>query len=422
MKNFKTKLSLNYRRINWKILIFIISASISIILIIYVFIYGSFLSTYGVDYFAYWSTGKIADQKGYSEIYDLNYLRSVQTQELESLGVLSITDDSSTWIITAAYLSFFILPFQFLSKIDLVYGYWLWTILNLIILVGYLVFFMRRILPESGSIVNGLKLLIPILISFPVLSSIFNGQVNVLLLVCAGEFIRNAVRKKSILSGLWLGGLLVKPPSLILIIPIILILRNWKVLMGFVASSGIILLTSFILSGSAGIKAMINLWIGSGSSVGISTSNPQAMINWRMVGLNLNNLLNTSLGWVITSLGMVLTVLALFFLIKQIPPLGSPSWVITMLGAFSATLAITWHAHQHMSMVLIPFLVYASLNKLLPEKTIFSWAIVTQVVLFGMAIVGTSTNNSVMVVAFSGFALNLVILFSTIQISNQETQ
>ena len=422
MKNFKTKLSLNYRRINWKILIFIISASISIILIIYVFIYGSFLSTYGVDYFAYWSTGKIADQKGYSEIYDLNYLRSVQTQELESLGVLSITDDSSTWIITAAYLSFFILPFQFLSKIDLVYGYWLWTILNLIILVGYLVFFMRRILPESGAIVNGLKLLIPILISFPVLSSIFNGQVNVLLLVCAGEFIRNAVRKKSILSGLWLGGLLVKPPSLILIIPIILILRNWKVLMGFVASSGIILLTSFILSGSAGIKAMINLWIGSGSSVGISTSNPQAMINWRMVGLNLNNLLNTSLGWVITSLGMVLTVLALFFLIKQIPPLGSPSWVITMLGAFSATLAITWHAHQHMSMVLIPFLVYASLNKLLPEKTIFSWAIVTQVVLFGMAIVGTSTNNSVMVVAFSGFALNLVILFSTIQISNQETQ
>ena len=425
MKNFKTKLSLNYRRINWKILIFIISASISIILIIYVFIYGSFLSTYGVDYFAYWSTGKIADQKGYSEIYDLNYLRSVQTQELESLGVLSITDDSSTWIITAAYLSFFILPFQFLSKIDLVYGYWLWTILNLIILVGYLVFFMRRILPESGSIVNGLKLLIPILISYPVFINIIMGQAEVLLLVCAGEFIRNAFRKKSILSGLWLGGLLVKPQLLILIIPIILIMRNWKVLMGFVASSGMILVTSFMLSGSAGIKALINLWIG--YTGGIATGAPEAMINWRMVGLNLNNLLDTSLGWVITGLGMLLTILALYFMIKQIPPFGSPSWVITMLGVFSATLAITWHAHQHIAMVLIPFLVYASQYKLLPEKILFLWSIVTPIVWSGMAIGVVFTRNFMnmnildyvgMVVAFSGFALNLVIIFSTMQFKN----
>ncbi|MCD6577550.1 MAG: DUF2029 domain-containing protein [Anaerolineaceae bacterium] len=410
MKNIKPKLSLNFKHINWKIPILVVIVCFNLIGIIFWVVNGGFLSIYGGDYFAYWSAGKIADQKGYSEIYDLNNLRSVQTQELDSLGVLLKTDDSPYPVLPAAYFSFFILPFQILSKIDLVNGYWLWTVLNLIILIGYLVFFMRRILPESGTIVNGLKLLIPILISYPVFHNFIFGQVNVLLLVCTGEFIRNVVNKKSILSGLWLGGLLVKPPLLILIIPIILIMRNWKVLMGFVASSGIILVTSFILSGSAGIKAMINLWIR--YSVGFATSSPQVMINWRMVGLNLNNLLNTSLGWVITGLGMVLTILALYFLIKQNPPLGSPSWVITILGVFSATLAITWHAHQHMAMVLIPFLVYASLYKLLPETILFLWAIVTPVVWFVMAIGGVFIG---LLIAFSGFALNLVILFSTMR-------
>jgi len=414
MKNMKPKLSLNFKHINWKIPILVVIVCFNLIFIIVWVVNGSFFSIYGRDYLAYWSAGKIADQKGYSKIYDLNNLRSVQTQELESLGVLSKTDESSTLVIPVPYFSFFVLPFQILSKIDLVNGYWLWTILNLIILIGYLVFFMRKLLPENGTKVNYLKLLIPILISYPVIHNLIFGQVNVLLLVCAGEFIRNAVRKKSILSGLWLGGLLVKPQLLILIIPIILIMRNWKVLMGFVASSGIILVTSLILSGSAGIKALINLWTR--YSVSIATNSPEVMINWRMVGVNLNNLLNTSLGWVIIGLGMVLTILALYFLIKQNPPLGSPSWVITMLGVFSATLAITWHAHQHMAMVLIPFLVYASLHKLLPEKILFSWAIVTPVVWIGMAIGGASFTG--LAVAFSGFALNLVILFSTMQFTN----
>jgi len=200
MKNMKPKLSLNIKHINWKIPILVVIVCFNLILIIVWVVNGSFFSIYGRDYLAYWSAGKIADQKGYSEIYDLNNLRSVQTQELESLGVFAKTDDSSAYpVIPVPYFSFYILPFQILSKIDLVYGYWLWTILNLIILIGYLVFFMRRILPESGTIVNGLKLLIPILISNPVFYNSIVGQVNVLLLVCAGEFIRNAVRKKSIL-------------------------------------------------------------------------------------------------------------------------------------------------------------------------------------------------------------------------------
>jgi len=407
----KTKLSLLINNSNFKDLILIVAIFLNLILIIIKF-NGSFYSYYGADYLAYWSAGKIADQKGYSEIYDLNNLRSVQTQELRSLNLLEKTGDSSTPILPVAYFSFFILPFQILSKFELICSYWVWTILNLIILVCYLVYFLRSMITESGAVNNGLKLLIVIMISYPVLVNFIIGQVEVLLVVCAGEFIRNAIRKKTILSGLWLGGLLVKPQLLILIIPIILMMHNWKVLLGFIGSSGIILMTSLILSGFSGTKDLINLWIG--YSGDIVTSHPDAMINWRMVGLNFNSILNTSLGWCITGLGMILTVLALYILIKKFQPIGSSSWVIVMLGVFSATLAITWHSHQHMAMVLLPFLVYGILNKLLSEKILLLWAIVTPVVMFGMAIIGLSTEFLDMVIAFSGFALNLVIFSSII--------
>ncbi|MCJ7519560.1 MAG: glycosyltransferase 87 family protein [Anaerolineaceae bacterium] len=306
----------------------------------------------------------------------------------------------------------------------MVHGYWIWTFLNLIILIGYL-FFLQKNLPGNGTTVNYLNLLILMLISYPVLSNIITGQVEVFLVVFAGEFIRNAVSKKPILSGIWLGGLLLKPQLLILIIPIFLIMRNWKVLFGFIVSSGIILMTSLFLSGFAGMKALINLWTK--YSVGMASNFLEGMINWRMVGVNVNTLMNTSLGWVITGLGMVLTIVAVYFLIKKRPPFGSPPWIMAMLGVFSATLAITWHSHYHMAMVLIPFLIYASLYKLLPEKIIFLWGIVTPVALFCMLIIDVLvlvltkiniTNYNGMVIAFSGFILNLVIFISAMQFTN----
>ena len=373
------------------------------------------------DYLAFWGAGKIADEQGYSQIYDLNNLKSVQFRELEKLGVISKTGDSSVTANPVPYFSFFVIPFQLFSRVNLVQSYWMWTFLNLIVLVGYLLFLQKKLVRYETD-VNHLNLLILMLISYPVLINIYNGQVDVFLVVFSGEFMRNALSKKPFPSGLWLGGLLLKPQLLILIIPVILIMRYWKVLLGFILSSGIIMITSFLLSGISGMKALFNLLIK--YSGGITSSAPESMINWRMVGLNLNNLLNTSLGWVITGLGMVLTVLAVYFLIRHKPPYGSSQWITTILGVFSATLAVTWHSHYHMAMVIIPFLIYASMYKQLPEKIIFLWGIVTPIIRFAMLIIAllvivftkiNITDNEGWIIAFSGFILNLVILISSMQ-------
>jgi len=406
-----------FKPIAAKVLLFIILVCFYLLVVNKWFIKGSFYSEYGADYLAYWSAGKIADQYGYTEIYNLDKLETEQVQALESLGIPLETEDSSFSILPVAYFSVFVVPFQILSKMDLVRGYWLWTVLNFILMTGYLLYFLRSVFPEKDLFQKGLLLIVPILFSYTVISNFAIGQVEVLLVICAGEFIRNALNKKPFISGLWLGGMLIKPQVLILILPIILIMRNWKVFKGFLVTSAVLLGASFILSGFEGTKALINLWTV--YSEGLSTGHPEAMINWRMVGLNLNQIFNIRLGWVITTVGIALTALALYFLVRRTPPLGSAAWVMTMLGIFSATLAITWHAHHHMGMVLIPFLLYASLKKLIPDNVFASWWLVTNIVWILVVITNGLVNIYLgldiseyidFAVAFSGFAVNLFLL------------
>ena len=425
MQNKSKAKHLNFKQIDWKIPLLVCIFCFYLAILGHWILQGVKSAPYRGDYLAFWSVGKIAIEKGFSEIYDLNNLQITQSQGLKSLGFRENIDGPSNPIIPVPYFSFFALPFQLLSKVPLVLGYWLWTIFNLIVLIGYLAFFLRKINSGSVTRISNLYLLSIMLIAYPVFMNFVNAQVEVFLVVCAGEFIRCAVGKRPLLSGIWLGGLLLKPQLLILIIPIFLIMRHWKVLFGFIVSSGIILMTSLFLSGLAGMQALINLWTQ--YSIGMASNSPNVMINWRMLGINFNTFLNTSIGSVITGLGMVLTILAVYFLIKKNPPFGSPPWVMSMMGVFSATIAVTWHSHYHMAMVLIPFLVYVSVYELLPQKILFSWAIITPIVLLGIMVVdlffqvvirGNSMNYHVTIMtAFSGFILNIIVFVFTLRSS-----
>ena len=322
-----------------------------------------------------------------------------------------------------AYFPVFIIPFQFLSRVSVESGYIIWTILNLALLVSYLIFFLRKTTPTGTTDALNLKFLIPFIISYAVFNNITNGQVEVFVLICAGEFIRQATYKKPVLSGLWLGGLLLKPPLLILIIPIFIFLRYWKVLLGFFASSGIIMVTSLVLSGQNGMHALINIWTKVTGAE--APSLPELMINWRMVGVNLDQLFTVSFGWIIAISGMILTTILVFYMVRHIPPYGSHLWVMTILGVLTATLAITWHSHYHMAMVMIPFLIYALVHKLLPEKNILSWSYITSLVYFGLYAIFETVFFAlfkiklgivtIKILGFTGLILNMAILISILQ-------
>lgn len=431
VKKYKQSFQLNFKQIDWKFLLLLCVACCYLAIIGNETLKGNKSQQYRGDYLAFWSVGKIANEKGFSEIYDLDNLQSTQSQGLKSLGFVEGIDGLANPIIPVPYFSFFVLPFQLLSRVSLILGYWLWTICNFVILLGYLVFFLRKICLGSITGISTLKILVILLIAYPVFLNFWIAQVEVFLVVCVGEFIRAAVCKKPIVSGLWLGGLTLKPQLLIIVIPIFLITRNWKVLRGFLVSSGVILSISLFLSRLAGMKALINLWTN--YSINLVATFPESMINWRMVGINLNTFTGTSFGWAITGLGMVLTILAVYIPLKPNPEFGSTRWVMSMLGIFSATLAVTWHSHYHMAIVLIPFLIYLSLHQLLSQNMLFLWSIATPVLLFGVGVVNVffqvvtrcnSMDYDVLIVtAFSGFILNIVVFISSLRSSiTQELQ
>ena len=158
---------------NWKaILLFTIACFYVGLIVIWERDSGSPIK-YGGDYLAFWSAGKIADEKGYSEIYNLENLKSVQTQALNNLGF------SQESILPAPYFSVFLIPFQLLSRVELQYSYWIWTLINLLVLIGYMVFFFRKISPGRGVTLFGLSLLTLLLLSFPVFDNLANGQLNI---------------------------------------------------------------------------------------------------------------------------------------------------------------------------------------------------------------------------------------------------
>lgn len=383
---------------------------------------GTFPLHYGEDFLAFWSAGKVADEVGYSKIYDPGVVGPIQKQALRDLGFPVALDDPNLPTMMAPNFSIFVIPFQFFSRFNPQIGYWIWTILNLMLLIGYLIHFLRKLSSASLSPMGIWNHLLPYLLFFPVMTNLIEGQINVFLMVCVGEFIRNSVSKKPVIGGLWLGGLLLKPQLLILIIPVIMLFRNYKVAHGFILSSGLIIIVSTLLSGFSGMGDLLKTWIA--YSVNIPTPGTANMINWRMVGVSLNDLFQISNGWIVTALGSILTFAAFFYLIKKTPAFGSPQWVITMLGIFSATLAVTWHAHYAMALVLVPFLVYGSINQLIPERTSLLWIAATPTVNLLMMIISLivyvlSSHRIVyfegLFVVMSGLIVNLAILVFTMR-------
>lgn len=341
---------------------------------------------YGQDYLAFWSAGKVADQEGYTKIYDLQALRSVEGQVLRDLGVIRQADDPSFMTLPALYLPVFLVPFQLLSQIPIQTSLVIWWVFNFLLLTGYLIFFTKTRTATRQNDKDWIFLVLLALFSYPVFDNFLEGQINVLLLVFVGEFIRNAEKERPFVSGLWLAGILLKPQLLILVVPLIMILRYWKMVYGFFVSSLFLLTTSLALSGTEGITGFINLLMRAGT--GAATSSPQYMINWRMVGTLLNGWTASNYGWIAVGLGMLVTLAFVIYLVKDRPSLGGDAWVIAMTGIFSATLEITWHVHNHTAMVMLPLLMAVFVSGLLRKRILWFWNVIPVIMWVGSGTLG----------------------------------
>jgi hypothetical protein len=325
----------------------------------------------GSDFMAFWSAGHIANTEGYEHVYDLTVLKRVEKQ------IVPVPKDSDKKLspFPAAFLPIFIWPFQVFALFPPKISFWLWTVLNLSALILYLRFFTKEIAPDS----NTNRLLILLMLSYPVYLNLYWGQINVWLVICVGEFMRATLRGKALYSGLWLGGLLLKPQTLILIIPCLIFKRAWKTLGIFGFASGILVASSIGLAGLYGLSNLVSLWLD--YVTGLPTNSPEGMMNWRMLGLQLSAFTNPTIGWSIAITGMLITAGGWLLLLLKTYPVSSPKTAILILGTLAATNLITWHSHLHMLMLMLPLLIYLITQNQLPYRQVLFFVLAPPIML-----------------------------------------
>jgi len=357
---------------------------------------------YAEDYCAFWSAGKLINQHGFAAIYDLDLLSQSQQE------VYPQASSASFEPFAIMYLPFFLVPFQLLSLIPLPVSFIFWSLVNLIGFVLYLQLFTKQLTGQSLSI----RLILLVMLSMPVVVNLMLGQVNVLLGICVGEFIRAVLNDKPLKAGLWLGSWLLKPQLLIVIIPFLLLQRSKKVLSGFSLTTIGVLGISYGLVQMKGFRNLIEiLFNASGGGV---ASSPQVMMNWRMLGWHITSVTSQTLGWIVIGLGSLATLGITFFAFRKKLMADKNKIMITILGILTATSTATWHAHLPMSIILIPPLIYLSIKNPKIKKLFSLWIYLPILVTFILYILIPFTNFSEQLIQLidgsRGFILNLLIL------------
>jgi hypothetical protein len=269
----------------------------------------------------------------------------------------------------------------------------------------------------------GAQLLLILMLSLPVYQTIFYGQVNLLLVIAVGEFVRALLSKKPFLAGIWLAGLLIKPHLLILILPFLLIQRQFKALGGFAVAALGVGGASLALVGWEGLILLKDAVLA--AAAGGVSSNPMFMMNWRMLGIYLSSFTRPVVGDVFTIGLSILTALFPLIAFRRKMASDDPKYLTALLAVLAATTLIAPHAHIHTAVILLPLLVVLLLRGELPKKQLYFWAFFPTIVNFCLYLIGVAINmnwlpdNFVYVVMiFYGASMlfaNLVILVWTLR-------
>lgn len=323
---------------------------------------GVLCAQMGTDFRGYYSSALIARQQDFAQVYD-----AVLQDEYQRLLLYRCPGDrmEAGLRVSMPYLPVFVLLFLPLTGLDFTQSYLIFTLINVAGLALYLARFTRAMQVPLG----GLRLL-QWVICLPALANLYLGQMNLLLVIAVGEFTLALVGGREKRSGIWLGVMLIKPHTLILLLPGLLVSRRWRILLGFVASAAAILTASLLLAGVHGLLESSQL---AARFAGPLIQTAPTMMNWRGLALNLASFLPSGLAWGTAVVGMLLTLGVVLFLWLSRSG-GSPArWVLLILATYAGTCAVTWHAHFYLLMPLIPLLAYLDGQRLLPSGLLAAW-------------------------------------------------
>ncbi len=323
---------------------------------------GHLCNQMGVDFRGYYASAQIAWHYGFSEVYNQEMQKDLQSTLIYSCPVPA---DQPPLFVGMPYLPVYVLLFLPFILFDFTHSYIIWTVLQLGIFLVYLWRFAKAF-GERPTLFRILQLGVCI----PLIANLYVGQINALLVMLLGEFVIAFSRGKKETSGVWLSTLLMKPHTLILLIPGLLVSQNWTVLVGFVLGSVVILSASLFLIGFQGIASMIQLTY---QFAGPLIQNPSGMMNLRALALNLAGVIPSWIGWMIAGVGTsVILILVLHRWLHWRYRLPTQQVLIITASAFG-TFMISWHSHFYMLMLVVPLLIYLDTRNVLTPYQLGIW-------------------------------------------------
>lgn len=352
---------------NKRILVFYITIYLFLfvgfsIFIIWNYLHRGLFEYIGIDYRLWYATGQIARMYGFDQIYDIA-LQSHYQSQLFTLFSIPSNWSMAFWPLPLPYLSVFTLPMLILTFFKPESGFLLWTIINLLGSFIYILLFLKR---EKWTF--SANLILSVTLSLPLLLNLLFGQLNILLLISLGETLILLRKEKDLRAGLCLGFMLLKPQTLLLIVPVLLISRKFKTILGiFISSIGLILI-SLLLSGKQAILGpfqVITSW---------PTILADSGVNLLTISQNVAKFIPGFLPTIITILGLIAT---MYFVFKYF---SFQQWKfqlahieVDFLVLYIASSLISPHANIHMLLPQVILLIVAFFYGSLTNRDLFLW-------------------------------------------------
>ncbi|MBW8010804.1 MAG: DUF2029 domain-containing protein [Chloroflexi bacterium] len=355
-----------------------------------------FFGYIGSDYRAYRAAAIISRSDGFSEVYDLAKHDSIQ----RPLYDVYAEEGSQISYVTlpTPYFPLFISSFAILSILDPIPNFVLYTAFNVILLGSYLVRFLKAV-----DYKRGYWFVAPLALSLPSFFNIQFGSMNVWLLIFMGEAIIALSRENNFNAGMWLGGLLLKPQTLILLVPGMLIGKRFRMLAGLTITGLLVLLFSTLIAGFDGIRNMAELILL------YPRDFPEVMMNWRGLAVNLDRSLPTQLSWGIAIIGMVLTA-GLAFSLWRVPlSSSSKQFQIVLLGTYGATGVVTWHSHVYLALPIVVLLISTYGNHMLHARVLHLW-VLAPAAIFALVIISGTFGDAHIWAGMATMLLNVFLI------------
>ena len=328
--------------------------SVISLLLIYIILWMQMIATpklrTGTDFIAFYTAGRVAQEKGVDNVYNIAYQQNLQ----ESLLGFSIANNQP---LLYNHIPFLIPLLALIMQNSYTASFFLWFLLQ-IMLYGISFYILFQLLPKVWTKETKLKLIIGGLLFFPTFSSLLIGQDTPFLFLGVSLFVYGILNKNDFLAGAGLALTTVRPHlSLVLALP--LFFKNRRVFGYFLGISSLLAFFSIAILGIEGTKEFLRILTisGTGKWYGMKEA---SMFNLTGLLRRILPFLDIALIHIISWVTYALSIIAISIYWKNCT---HPLLVLSFSIIFSLFFAPHLHYHD-LTLLLIPILFVLMSGKL----------------------------------------------------------